>query len=41
MFFGIAYPRFHLVGRSVGIFFYIYYLPMDGNGKKIDLEKNV
>ena len=32
--FGIAYPGFHLVGRSVGIFFLnIYYLHMDGNGK--------
>ena len=34
--FGIAYPGFHLVGRSVGrhFFFNIYYLHMDGNGKK-------
>ena len=22
--FGIAYPVFHLVGRSIGIFFFIY-----------------
>ena len=35
--FGIAYPGFHLVGRSVGfflLFLNIYYLHMDGNGKK-------
>ena len=38
--FGIAYPGFHLVGRSVGIFFfYIYYLVMDGNGKKEKRKK--
>ena len=35
--FGIAYPGFHLVGRSVGIFslfFNIYYLHMDRMVKK-------
>ena len=45
--FGIAYSGFHLVGRSVCIFFKLninYYLHMDGNGKKkisdiLDLEK--
>ena len=44
--FGIAYPGFHLVGGSIGIFSFflnIYYLHMDGNGKKIisDLEKKL
>ena len=32
--FGIAYPGFHLVGRSAFFFLNIYYLHMDGNGKK-------
>ena len=37
--FGIAYPGFHFVGRSVGFFFFnIYYLHMDGNGRKKNLR---
>ena len=37
--FGIAYPQYHFVGRSVGFFFFnIYYLHMDRNGKKKNLR---
>ena len=44
--FVLHYPGFHLVGRSVGIFFFfnIYYMHMDGNGKKkkiADFEKKI
>ena len=39
--FGIAYSGFHLVGRSVSFFSFflnIYYMHMDGNGKKKNLR---